>query len=191
MAYRGIGRKHHVVDTDTGEVISKKKAKEIVKDELEGKTYRSNNELSEIDPNTQYEVKKTKRHKTNGLYKIADKGSVFNKMFRIDLQQIMKDKELSKNSKIIMMTLFPFLHYKTNSIKYDYKTPTFDTICDLCDLSMKTFMIALKELQEKEIVQVHKFNGQNIIYVNPYLISGGPLVESDTYEMFKDSRFNY
>lgn len=172
----------------TGEVID---IQEIIKIKEENAILEFNqtiNEIYDLGGNSDLKIIKYK----NREYCCVEvkREYEFNKEFRVELRDIMLSKNLGKNSKIIMATLSPFVSFPSNAVIIKGKNPTYIELMDILDLSKPVLMSALNELEDNEIIKRHKINGQTIIYFNCFLYIGGKCVEKDTFELFKNSRYN-
>lgn len=114
----------------------------------------------------------------------------FMKVFRVQVREIIKNKELSKNARMFIGTLESFLYFPTNSVIIDGKNPTPQELMNLLDIGKSKYYEVIKELEDKEIIKVIKRNGDTIIFFNPFLFSAGAVVDRETFEMFKNSRFS-
>lgn len=177
-----------LVDKVTGEIINKKEIQGLQVDDLQYGTNELNKELRASGSEVTYKLIRVYGEKFNCIE--LKKGYAFGKVFRVELRKIMGSKKLSKNSKVIIATLEPFLSFPKNTIIIDGHTPTIKELQDYLVIGKTSIYQAFSELEEQEIIKRTKISGQTIIYFNPFLYSSGGYVETDTYELFKYSQYN-
>jgi len=177
-----------VVDIATGEVIDKKEIQELQVSDLEHDTNQLNQELRASGSETVYKLVKIYNEKFNCVE--IKKGFTYGKVFRVELRKIMENKVLSKNARVVIATLEPFLSFPRNTVIINSKTPTMKEIQNIVEIGKTNLYQALAELEEKEVIKRVKSNGQTLIYFNPFLYVSGGYVEVDTYELFKHSQYN-
>jgi hypothetical protein len=112
----------------------------------------------------------------------------FDKMFRTAMQDVILKENLNVISKSFLLTIFPFMVFPSNMVMIKGCNSLID-IGMLAGLKPSTTYKAVKELCDKEIIYKIKHNGQTDIYVNPYLISSGVVIEKFTVDLFKNSKY--
>lgn len=118
------------------------------------------------------------------------KGFTYSKIFRVDVNIMMEEANLSKNALAFIARFSPLISYPDNTVQYNYTNPDIEKICELFNASRSTVFSALKELENNEVVKRVKVNGQLVIYFNPFLYCAGKDVSEEPYKLFENSRFN-
>lgn len=183
-----ITEQQEIIDTCTGEIISLEELKKAKEQKCIEDLHNMQRDLRELNINSdlmvirykgeQYDCKKIKHN------------HYFLKVFRVEVRELMKSKELSKNARMVIGTLQTFLYFPTNAVIIDGKNPTAEELMDILDLSRSTYFNTMQELESKEIIKRVKRNGDIVIYFNPFLFSAGGVVDRETYQMFCKSKYS-
>ena len=173
----------------TGEEITRKEAKEIVHNKALELTDEYNEALRSAGLRGDIKTRFSNRRSENNSRVTIKEDYDFNKLFRVELGELMQNQSLSKNARCVIGTLSSFVTFPTNAIKINNKYPSFEDLRKLIDMSPVTLKKAFKDLEYYEVIKREKSNGQYIIYFNPFLICVG-MVDTDTYVLFKNSTYN-
>lgn len=177
-----------VVEDSTGEILDTQLVHKLKFDNLIYETNELNKEKRASGSKETYRVIQINGEKHNCVQIKQD--YTFGKVFRVALRELMKSKVLSKNSKMIIATLEPYLSFPKNYVLVDSKIPTMKDLGEMVELKRTALYEALKELEDNDVIQKVKIGTQVIIYFNPFLYCSGVAIENDTYEMFKYSKYN-
>lgn len=182
--------KDTVVDEETGEILNKRGARTKIQKEALENTKKSNEELRRLGlaPNLKLEIVKRAQREYQTV-KIKENHE-FNKVFRVDLREVMQNQGLGKNARLAVGTLIGFITFPTNLILVDGKAPSNEDLEKLLGLSPVTIKKTLNELEKHEVIKRVKEINQRLIYFNPFLVCAGGVVDVNTYSLFKDSLFN-
>lgn len=175
-----------VVDRTTGEVISLEEVKKAKKKKVIEQVEKANQELKELGMDSSLLVCEYKGEKYNCI-SVKPKHQ-FDKMFRTSMQEVIKHSELSLTARTLLLTLIPFIVFPSNMVCISGYS-TVEEIGELSGLKPSTTYKAFKELSDKEIIHKTKLNGNTLIYINPFLISSGLIVEKSTVDYFINSRY--
>jgi hypothetical protein len=183
-----ITENNEILDTSTGEVISLDEIKRAKEEKVAKELSNIRSELKSLNIHSDLVLIK-QRGENYPCVKVKP-NHYFQKVFRVEVRELMKRKELSKNARMFIGTLQTFLYFPTNAVIVDGHNPTSEELIDLLDVGRSTYFNTLQELEEKEIIKRVKRNGDIVIYFNPFLFSAGGVVDKETLEMFKNSRFS-
>lgn len=178
---------NELVDKESGEIIKFDDIKKAKKKKLVDEVQEINEELQELGLNSAMVICEYKGETYNCI-KIKPNFQ-FDKMFRTSMQDVIKDENLSMISKALLLTIMPFITFPSNVVKIK-ECNTLEDIGELAGLKPSTMYKAMKELIDKQIIYKKRFGGKTEIFVNPFLISSGVIVEKYTFELFKDSKYN-
>ena len=180
-------QENQIIDITTGEVIRKESFAEKQKEDFE-KTRRV---MQELGIEQQYNLTSISKDKDEYKNLLIKKNYTFNKVFRTEMRKLMRNKEfkLSLGAKGFIAHYQNFLLFPENSILVENERPTIESMKE--DLGVGTNKIhnILKELEQYEIIKRVMLGNKFIIYFNPFIICGG-YVTSETYDMFKKSRWS-
>lgn len=178
----------NMVQLETGEIIKFEDIKKAKQEQVLDSYKNMVDNLSALGMNTDYKIIEFRKKK----YSIVNIKSdfEFNKEFRVELRDIMKNNFLTKNARCFLGTITPFISFPTNSVIIDGRNPSIDELKEIMDMGTNVIYKTLKELEDAKIIQRVNVNTNLIIYVNPFLYCGGYCVEIDTYEIFKDTGYN-
>jgi hypothetical protein len=179
-----------LADGETGELITKAEAEDIIHEEALSNTDEKNKELFDLGLRPNITTKITRLRGQDYTTVKIKKGFVFNKAFREGLKCVIKNDGLSKNARCIIGTLIGFVTFPTNAIKVDGKYPEVDDLLDLTGMSQATYKDTLNELESHEVLKRVRDGHLSVIYFNPFLVCGGSIVALETYLLFKDSVYN-
>lgn len=178
----------NMVQLETGEIIKFEDIKKAKQEQVLDSYKNMVDNLSTLGMNTDYKIIEFRKKE----YSIVNIKSdfEFNKEFRVELRDIMKNNFLTKNARCFLGTITPFISFPTNSVIIDGRNPSIDELKEIMDMGTNVIYKTLKELEDAKIIQRVNVNTNLIIYVNPFLYCGGYCVEIDTYEIFKDTGYN-
>lgn len=189
MAYKKLNKKK-VADMETGEVINKGTALDIMQDELEGAVFRINQEREALGETTFYQVKKRYSRLYVVREVIINEGG-YTKMYNKKFEYLIENKALSKNARCFLFTVQPYIEYIESTVVYAGFNPTYDKLMEIMDMSKPTLMNTIAELEKLEIIKKKSLNGNIVIYINPHLLTSGKIVKKEVFDLFDSSRWNY
>jgi hypothetical protein len=184
-------KKGNIVDTETGEVLTKKRAKQKILDDVLEKNKEANEKIVELGLSGNIKSELISHRGQNYNVTAVKEDFEFNKIFRVELRELIATNKLNKNARCIIGTLCGFIFFPTNAIIVNGRNPSFDEYLKLIGMSPVTLKKAFAQLEYYEVIKRVTSNGQYIIYFNPFLICGGRLVTVETYLLFKDSTYNH
>lgn len=179
---------NQIYDVSTGEIIdidqiSKAKNNQILE------LYVQNIErLLKIDGDIEYKLVKNKQGETLPVVNVKENYE-FMKVFKVDLRGLLETVKLSLSAKGFLFHMSAYLHFPTNTIVCDGKSPSIKDLCEMLEVKQTKLYEILKELESKDIIKREKINGSLVIYFNPFLLSCG-YVDFETYKMFRKSNYN-
>lgn len=179
----GVTENGEVYDGGTGEVISLEEIKKAKQKKIYETVAQANLELKDLGLQSNLIVCEYRGEKYNCIS--IKPNHQFDKMFRTSMQDVILKYELSLNAKALLLTIMPFIVFPSNIVSIK-KCKTIEDIGELVGFKKSATYKAFKELIDKQIINKTKFNGQTQIYVNPYLISSGGIVEKSTIDMFNE-----
>ena len=177
-----------IVEDSTGEILDTQLVHKLKFDNLIFETNELNKEKRAFGSKETYRVIQINGEQHNCVNIKQD--YTFGKVFRVALRELMKSKVLSKNSKMIIATLQPYLTFPKNHVLFESKVPTMKDLEEMVELKKTALYESLKELEDNDVIRKIKIGTQIIIYFNPFLYCSGVAIENDTYEMFKYSQYN-
>lgn len=175
-------------DIETGEIISTKKINKALEEHLHNEFEKVYAESINIGEKFSMTLSKDKRGINYQTMKVKEEYE-FVKVFTVSKRELKKTNNLSKISKASWFDLEEEIHFPTNTIVINGKSPSMEDLCEFLDLKKSKLYEVLKELENADIIKREKINGQIVIYVNPYLFNRG-FVDYDTIQMFKGSGYN-
>ena len=179
---------NQIIDTTSGEIIRFEDIKKAKEQKIIDKFLETQSELASIGSGTELILLKYKNKEYNCVS--IKKNYTYNKEFRVEMRDIMKSKQLSKNARLFIGTMTSFVSFPSNSILIDFKNPTIEDLVNIVGINKNLISEALKDLEYHQITKRVKVNGQMIIYFNPFLVCSGYCVDHIVYELFKDSIYN-
>lgn len=187
MAYKRLSRTK-VVDDSTGEKIDKRTALALQEEELEGYVARLNQERGSLGETSFYFVHK-RYSKLYVAREVRIEEGGFTKMYNKKFEFMIEHELLSKNAKIFLFTVFPYIQYLESNVVFAGSHPSYDVLMKIMDMSKPTLMKTLSELEALEIIKRKSMNGDNIIFINPHLLSRGKIVRKEVFDMFDSSQW--
>lgn len=178
-----------IYDKFTGEVVDIQELITIKTENAINEFHTTLSEIRDLGGNDLYQIVKYKNREYNCIE--IKREYEFNKEFRVELRDLMLSKSLSKNARMFIGTLTPFISFPSNVVIIKGTNPTYEVLMDILDISRPVLLQTLTELEKQQIIKRNKVNGQNLIYFNCFLYSGGKCVEKSCYELFKDSAYNH
>lgn len=177
-----------IVDPSTGQIFNAEEIKKAIDiDTL--KTYKDNNlKLIELGLNSDFRVIKDKRGNEYQSTNVKE-GFHFVKVFKVDVRNMLEHSQMSIISRGFIYSCLAYLHFPTNTLVIDGKSPTNELLCEKFMIGKTKLYEVYKELEKLEVIKREKINGQMVIYINPFLHSCG-LIDTETYKLFKDSLYN-
>ena len=116
------------------------------------------------------------------------KKSHFNKIYRTEIREFLKDADLSVNASALMLYLMIYIEYPTNRIaKPNKESFTNKDLQDISKLGSVQLKNALNELEDKNIIKRVGKRQAREIYFNPYLSSGGKDIKKETIKLFNNN----
>lgn len=113
--------------------------------------------------------------------------SWFIKIYRTEMREYKKVTQLTPSAGLLLFYIQDYIEYKTNRIvNKKHKTFTNKELAKLVDLSEKTVIKALNELEEKKFIKRIGKSRSRQIYFNPYLASAGNEMDKILLNMFDD-----
>ena len=111
----------------------------------------------------------------------------FNKVYRVEFREYLDNIKLSPDSALLFLYFQTRLEEKTNKIIND-KGKNFSNkeIIELVGLSNKRVKSALSEMEEKLLIKRIGSTHNRAMYMNPYLICTGNVIEIDTVNLFEN-----
>jgi hypothetical protein len=180
---------NQLIDISTGEIIeNENQIVKIHQNHLYEEVIKSNEALVKIGKNIGMRIVKDRKGNIYNSYNVKE-GYHFVKAFKVDIRDMLETNKLSIISRGFIYTCLAYIHFPTNTLVIDGETPTNERICEKFGLGKTKLFEVYKELEKLEVIKRKKFNGQTIIYINPFLHSSG-LVDTETYNLFKDSIYN-
>lgn len=98
--------------------------------------------------------------------------------------------KLSLGARGFIATYSSCINFPKNCVVVNNKYPTIQDLISQLGVNENKVYKILKELEEAEVIKRIKMGNQNCIYFNPFLYCGGGVVDKDTYNMFKKSRWS-
>lgn len=177
-----------LIDSSTGEIISKKEIKKAYQAEVALSLLENEKELNEVGESLGLRLVQDRRGNDHQVLNVKE-GYHFVKVFKVALRDVLSVNKLSKAAKSAYLDFEAYTHFPTNTIIVDGETPDTEKLCELLELKKTRLYDVLKELETAELIKRKKINGQLVIYINPYIYCCG-LVDHDTLELFKTSTYN-
>lgn len=113
--------------------------------------------------------------------------SNFIKIYRTEMREYKKKVRLSANAGLILFYIQEYIQFGTNKIiKEDGGNFSNSDISELTGISLSSITRALKELEDKILIKRIGNSHKREIYINPYLMCSGNIIEKSTIEMFKN-----
>lgn len=176
------------VNVATGEIIPKDSLKKGIENKAFLEFQELDNALKELGIDLRLKLTKSKTGKIYTCINVKER-YVFGRMYKIDMQYILKQCKLNPYSIALITILQAFLQFPSNTIVIDGKHPSREELGKLINVKERKLSNVLKELKEYDIIKTQQLLHNHIIFVNPFLINSG-LVDVDTYKMFEDSIWN-
>lgn len=172
----------------SGMILSKKDleqmfASEIVYDNISDIQYAKNLGLS-----IQIKIQKYKGKSYNCIN--IKNNCTFGKVFRVNIRELVENSNMSDKCWTFISKTEPYIHFPTNAVAINSANPTLKQLENLIGFGRTKLYDTLKELEENEVIKKIKNNGDIIIYYNPFLYCSGKSILVETYDMFKDSKYN-
>jgi hypothetical protein len=177
---------NEIIDKSTGEIIDLAEVKKAKKKKAVEEVEKVNEELKSLGLDSDLFICEYKGETYNCIN--IKPNYQFDKMFRTSMQDVIRNENLSLVAKALLITIMPFIIFPSNLVAIKNCTSV-EEIGELAGLKSSTTYKAFKELIDKEIIKKIKQNGQTLIYVNPYLVSSGLIIERYTAELFKNSKY--
>lgn len=178
------------IDSETGEIITKKKLEKLNEQQLiETHEHYWNNSIDhEINP----KIKLTRIREANESNKMTVKeGYKFNMIHRTDLKELMLSNKLTVHESAFIGRLTPFITYPDNEVRIQNQYLTLEELSEFCNFSKNIMTRTIKNLEKLEVIKVVKGGKKPpIIYFNPFLFSAGREINKDTFMMFAKSQYN-
>jgi len=177
-----------IVDTETGQIVNKEEIQKAIEQDTYETYLRNADKLFAIGSRPSSKIVKDKRGNEHNSYNVKE-GYHFVKVFKVDVRNTLESCDLSIYSRAFLYSCLAYLNFPTNTIVIDGESPTLEVLCKKFKLGKTKMYEVFKELEKIDLIKRKKINGQLIIYINPFLHSCG-LVDSETYNLFKDSLYN-
>jgi hypothetical protein len=115
----------------------------------------------------------------------------FNKVFRMDMNNLMLSGDLSKEEITFLGFIQGFVSFPNNDIVFSNQYLSIEEIAKLIKMNRNSLGKAIKTLEKRQVIKViTRHMNPPIIYFNPFLIATGRVIAIETYNMFKDSVYN-
>jgi hypothetical protein len=179
---------NQLIDIETGEIINTKDISKAHEKYLYEQFINSAAELNSIGESIKVRIVKDRKGNVYHSYNVKE-GYHFVKVFKVDVRDMLETSKMSIIARGFIYSCLAYIHFPTNTIVFNGETPTNEKICEKFGIGKTKLFEVYKELEKLEVIKRKKFNGQTSIYINPFLHSSG-LVDTETYELFKDSVYN-
>ncbi len=107
------------------------------------------------------------------------------KVFAVKNRMMLLNKEYTKNERIFLFSMIPFLSVPRNEIKINYKYPTQIELMKIVDMSKPTYLSTIRQLKEKNIIHISNTKQGIIIIVNPNLFILNRDIDNNIFDLFK------
>jgi hypothetical protein len=177
------------IDTETGQIFTKKQIKKLNNKQL----FNEHNAYIEtsIDLEVDADYKLIKLKEKESQTKVVKEGYKFNMIHRTDLKELMLSNELTVYESAFIGKLTPFITYPDNDVRINKLYLTLEELSKFCGFSKNIMTKTIKSLEKLEVIKVIKGgNKPPIIYFNPFLYSAGREVNTDTFNLFCQSKYN-
>lgn len=185
---RYVVYKGQLIDIETFEIIDTHAIRKAKEKQLKQEYDKLTNELNEIGEVSTIKMVKDKKGNEHSVLNVKE-GFHFVKVFKVDIRNIIETCNLSIVARGFLYTCLAYLYFPTNTLVIDGESPSNEVICEKFGIGKTKLYAVYKELEKLDIIKRKKFNGQMVIYLNPYLHSVG-FVDIETCKMFNDSEFN-
>lgn len=175
-------------DTETGELVSNKKLKEMSSEHIVDE-FKKHQEFCE-STGQECELNLVRNRGKQYTCRLIKKGHEYNKVFRVELRELFKVHNFSLQSQAFIGRFVHEISFPENSIVIGHQNPTYEEMAEMMGISKNIMTRTLNELEKVDVIRRKKKNGQNIVYFNPYLYCAGAYVVTETFELFFDSEYN-
>lgn len=173
---------YEAYDLDTGEILNKNDPRlDLAIDEYE-KLIETNKANKKAVKKVQGKIDLSENHHLDWKKK-----SYFIKTYRTEMREYKKQMKLSSNASLVLFHLQDYIEFGTNRVIRD-KGLGFNNseIAEITGVSVRSINTALKELEEKVFI-IRKGNTHSReIYINPFLMCAGNVIEKDVVNQFKE-----
>ena len=170
-----------LIDIETGQIFRDEKEIIILLDSLR--------DDKEFNRGMEKSIRDTWDLKTAlELYQLRWKDdSWFIKTYRTEMREYKKTTQLTSSAGLLLFYIQDYIEYKTNRIaNKKHKSFTNSELSKLVNLSEKTIIKALNELEDKKFIKRIGKSRSREIYFNPYLASAGNEMDKILLNMFDD-----
>lgn len=173
--------KKELVDIETGEIYSNQD--EIIDILLQLRKDKEFNQYMERSVREVFELPTALE-----LYQQRWKDdSWFIKIYRTEMREYKKITRLSSSAGLLLFYMQDYIEYRTNKIvNTNGKAFTNKELATLSNLSEKTIIKVLNELEDKNFIRRMGKSRARAIYFNPYLASAGNEMDKSLLDMFDD-----
>lgn len=173
--------KKELVDIETGEIYSNQD--EIIDILVQLKKDKEFNQYMERSVREVFELPTALE-----LYQQRWKDdSWFIKIYRTEMREYKKITRLSSSAGLLLFYMQDYIEYRTNKIvNTNGKAFTNKELATLSNLSEKTIIKVLNELEDKNFIRRMGKSRARAIYFNPYLASAGNEMDKSLLDMFDD-----
>lgn len=113
-------------------------------------------------------------------------GRKYIKVYAVNQRNALIKSKLSVNSLALLSCMQPYLEQYTNRVSHpNGKSFSNKDISEIIDISHRTIVYALKELDDKSFIKRLGSSNQRQIFINPNLMTSGTEIQKETYEMFE------
>jgi hypothetical protein len=86
--------------------------------------------------------------------------------------------------------MYPKIRYQSGLLAYDNGKPlNVENIADALDMEERAVNYALNGLYKERVIGFWTFNDEIKIYMNPYIVSVGTVINKSLQTMFEDSKW--
>lgn len=178
-----------IVNEDTGEIITSEQYHKEFSDTLKKQIERYVDSCNSVGQKPKFEYK-TIKNITSAFVPVKERHH-FNKVFRMDMKNIMLNEKLSEKELAVIGFMQHFVTFPNNDVIFNNEYLTIEEIANLMGMNRNALSKALKTMEQRQILKViTRHRHAPIIYFNPFLIATGRVIGIETYMMFKDTVYN-
>lgn len=184
---------------DDIEVIKNSDGTYTACDKYTGEILDKNDSRLDIAIENQKKVDSLNKAKKKGISKVQGKVDInethhtdwkaknyFIKIYRTEMREYKKRTKLSTNASIILFYLQDYIEFGTNKISKEKDIGFSNSdISELTGISIRSVGGALKELEDKAFIIRKGSTHNREIYMNPFLICAGNVIDKGIVEQFK------
>lgn len=128
----------------------------------------------------QYRKNKTNKKKTKERYEGGD----FNIVYKDEKLEELIMLKMNNNEKLTYYILRDFVNYPYNCVMIKDKIPRISDLEPLIGLSNKSIRMALKSLEDKNVLKLVQCGHRKAIYINPSYYASGKDLDIETLQIF-------